>query len=270
MTSIVQLGETRGSAVQRLALDASVRVATTPLEAASLLAAGRPDAIVLDSDVGWACDLVEGLEPRARPAVVVVGERGPATVGLADQWLPREATAPTARQRLQRAVGRATCRNVHPGAGYIDAATGLPNRRAVLRALVRRAEKARRSRGAISLVFVSLVAVEPGSPQERASLTHIGEALQRHVRRTEVGGRLARRRFALVIQGGRRVAIRVAARMEALFASKGIEISSAAVEVNLAKPALALLQKQLRRRDRAAAAPPFRAPAVWCPAPVGG
>ena len=268
MTSIVQLGETRGSAVQRLAVDANLRVASTPLEAAAILAADRPDAIVLGSEVAWARDLVEGLEPKTRPAIVVIGERCPATVGLADQWLPLEATAPIARQRLQRAVGRATGRKVHPGAGYVDAATGLPNRRAVLRALVRRAEKARRGQGAISLVFLNLTAVDPGSSRERASLIQIGEALQRHVRRTEVGGRLARRRFALIVHGDRRVASRAATRMEALFAARGIEITSAAVEVNLAKPALALLQTQLRRRDCGAAAPPLRVPATWRPAAV--
>ena len=263
MTSIVQLGEARGSAVQRLALETTLRVASTPLEAASLLAAVRPDAIVLDSDVGWARNLVEGLEPRARPAIVVVGERGPATVGLADQWLPPEATARTAQQRLQRAVGRATCRSVRAGAGYVDAATGLPNRRAVLRALVRRAEKARRGHGALSLVFVNLAGVEPGSRQERDSLLQISGALHHHVRRTEVGGRLARQRFVLVVHGDRRVASRAVARMKALFAAQGIEISSAAVEVNLDKPVLALLQKQPRRHESGAAAAPSPALTPW-------
>jgi GGDEF domain-containing protein len=259
-TNIVQLGETRGGVMLQRALDANLRVASTPLHAAALLAERHPDAIVLGSEVGWARDLVEALELKARPAVVVVGDRSPATVGLADQWLPAEASTPMARQRLQRAFGRADARQRDAGAGFIDPATGLPNRRAVLRALVRKAEKARLCSGKISLVFIN---VQVGCRGERQALIEAGATLQRHLRRTEVGGYLERSTLAVVVQGDRRVASGAAARMRTRFAAQGIAVTSTAVEVNLAKPALALLHVRARRRDRMVAQLPFETVGNW-------
>jgi PleD family two-component response regulator len=147
---------------------------------------------------------------------------------------------------LRRALARVSARRLHPGGGFVDMLTGLPNGRAVLRALLRKAEWARQGRATVSLVFLHVKAGEvPSSGHgEREWLLEVGAALQRHVRRTEVGGRLARMSFAVVVLGDRSVACGAALRLESLLASRGIAVAAAAVEVNLARPALRLQRER--------------------------
>ena len=254
-STIIQLGETRGGVALQEALhqtaDSRFRVASTPLQAAALLAEGPAAVLVLDADDSWACALVETLDQANRPAVLVVGVRSSATIGIADQWLPADSNVATARRHLQRALARAEARRRAPGGGLVDPATGLPNRRALLRALVGKADRARQCRGRLSLVFIRLKSSDlaswrgrPGHDEE--SVIDAADALKRHLRRNELGGRIERHTFAVVIHGDRKVARAAAVRLERLLTEHGVGVTTSAVEVKLAAPAEALLRHRPR------------------------
>lgn len=91
---------------------------------------------------------------------------------------------------------------------FVDPLTKLPNRRAVIRALVREAARARRSSAGVSLVLIDLddfkqVNERRGHQGGDRLLRRVGSTLRRTTRGGELCGRIGGDEFALVVSGGK-------------------------------------------------------------------
>src|SRR5262249_40147776 len=115
----------------------------------------RSDIVVLGTD-GWAWDAIASVPPEMRPAVVAVGAAAAAHASSADEWILESTDIGEARRRIHVALERARTRRRVARRAFVDSLTGLPNRRAALRALMREAGRARRNEGALSLVLLDL------------------------------------------------------------------------------------------------------------------
>jgi hypothetical protein len=113
----------------------TLRHAASALEAAALMAKLRPALILVRPDLAWHRTFVETLPPSRRPAVVAVGQ-GPVHAGFVDEWLGGAPTPEEIPLRLQLAEERACERRHSARRAFVDPLTGLPNRRAVVHALI--------------------------------------------------------------------------------------------------------------------------------------
>ncbi len=183
---------------------ARVHRATGPLSAAKLLTEARPSLIVARADVAWQRTLLCAL-PTRRPAVLVVGNPDGLEPWL-DEWIAPQAPAPELRARVGLALSRAGDKQRAARRLYVDPLTGLPNRRGLVRALVREASRVRRTRGAVCLVLLDLddfkrVNETLGHPEGDRLLRRVGQALRGTVRGDEVCGRIGGDEFAFVLSG---------------------------------------------------------------------
>lgn len=211
---------------------------------------GWPGLIVIDPAVDWHRAFVSALPPEQRPAVLAVGA-ALAEVGVADEWMVPERDQAEARSRLTLARQRARARRQTARRAFVDFLTGLPNRRASVRALVREAERARRSGGHLSLVLIDLddfkrVNDTQGHPAGDRLLRRVGAVLRSVTRGSELCGRVGGDEFALVIAGRLAVAKRAAHRAKEALAAMGVSASMAACELLLTER----LRDLYRRADR--------------------
>src|SRR5258706_7604131 len=107
--------------------------ASSPLAAANAMARFAPDLLVISAAVPWHGTFAAGIAPERRPAVIAVGPAPGAD--LADEWVAASTDLAEATARLRLAAERAHERRRAAGRAFVDALTGLPNRRAVVREL---------------------------------------------------------------------------------------------------------------------------------------
>jgi GGDEF domain-containing protein len=239
-TNLLFLGNVSTALALQSALGGSGRHADTPLAAARALGEGRPTAIVLKADSAWACDLVASLSAAECPAILAVGERTPAAMGLVDGWLPVDWGCEEAHECWNRALARARSRRFLEGKGADDATVGLSSRRALLRALVGGGERARRQRGALSAVVFRIDGgagdLQIGGQPGVHWLKLVASTLRRQIRRNETCGHLAGRLCAVVVHGNHKSALGARARLERLLAQNGLVARFEAFELDLRRP----------------------------------
>jgi diguanylate cyclase (GGDEF)-like protein len=245
-----------------------------PLEAARVVSSQGADAILFRGDVGWQRQFVARLPSERRPAAVAVGGSPLACAHFADEWVPERVTPEELRFRLQLAQARGRARRQAARRAFVDPLTGLPNRRAVVRALVRESERARRVGGEVSLVMMDLddfkrVNEEQGHNEGDRQLRRVGAALRRCTRDNELCGRIGGDEFAAIISAGVAEAQRAARRFQTALQHLGISASVSACEQSPGEPLKALY----RRTDaelRAAKVRKHSGPSASAPVPQGG
>ena len=173
------------------------------LETATAVATLEPEVLVIRGDSGWQQQLVRTLPDDKRPAVMMLGGDRDAAV-LADEWLSGPPSEEEAAIRVRLARERAKARRRLARRAFVDPLTKLPNRRAVIRALVREAARARRSNAGVSLVLIDLddfkqVNERRGHQGGDRLLRRVGSTLRRTTRGGELCGRIGGDEFALVV-----------------------------------------------------------------------
>lgn len=177
------------------------------LETATAVATLEPELLVIRGDSAWQQQLVRTLPDDKRPAVMMLGGDRDAAV-LADEWLSGPPSVEEAAIRVRLARERAKARRRLARRAFVDPLTKLPNRRAVIRALVREAARARRSNAGVSLVLIDLddfkqVNERRGHQGGDRLLRRVGSTLRRTTRGGELCGRIGGDEFALVVSGGK-------------------------------------------------------------------
>ncbi len=220
-----------------------------PLDAAKAIAQVKPQVVVMSGAVGWQRAFVASLPPEHRPAVLAVGGRVDAA--LADEWMSNVADGAELESRIALARQRARLRRQVARRAFVDFLTGLPNRRASVRALIREAARARRTGGALSLVLIDLddfkaVNEERGHPAGDRLLRRVGARLREVTRENELCGRIGGDEFALVIAGDLSLANKAARRVKAALADIGVSATTAACELGSDER----LRDLYRRTDR--------------------
>jgi diguanylate cyclase (GGDEF)-like protein len=216
-------------------LELSIRTAAGPLDAARSLAM-EPSFILFRADSSWQRGFVARLPEDRRPAAIAVGPLPGTSAHLADEWLAPLTSAEEIFSRLQLADRRARARRRLARRGFVDGLTALPNRRAVVRALVRERDRTRRSGGTLSLVLIDLdgfkrVNEERGHDEGDRLLRRVGTVLRRGVRAPELCGRIGGDEFAIVVAGDRPEAVRVAQRVRTALAEIGVSATTATHEL---------------------------------------
>lgn len=210
------------------------RRVSSVLQAAPALATLKPEALVLNGEVAWQLQFVAAIPHDQRPAVLVVGGE-PAAAAMADEWLAGAPSEAEASMRLSLAGSRARNRRRLARVArraFVDTLTGLPNRRAVIRALVRDAARASRANGELSLVLIDLddfkeVNERRGHAGGDRLLRKVGAALRRVTRLGEVCGRIGGDEFALVVPAGSQQAEAAARRVRRALQEIGVSASVA-------------------------------------------
>jgi diguanylate cyclase (GGDEF)-like protein len=213
-----------------------VRSANHAASAAELVASFRPDVIAVDVASAWAGDFVRGLPAATRPAVIAFGAAPSSDAEVYDEWLAGTAPEEEAHTRVRLALARAGSRQRAARLAYVDPLTGLPNRRALLRALAREAARARRHGGDVALVLVDLdyfkqVNERQGHPAGDRVLRDVGRQLAAATRREELCARIGGDEFAIVVAGGLQQAEAAARRVRDALAS--IEVEATVVACDL-------------------------------------
>jgi GGDEF domain-containing protein len=132
----------------------SVKV-LSPLHAATAVDHWRPRLLVMRGDVAWHRELISRIPADQRPVTLVFGD-GPAALELADEWFAAPPEHAEGSFRLRLAAVRAQERRRLARRAFVDTLTGLPNRRALIRALVREAARSRRSTSKVAVVLIDL------------------------------------------------------------------------------------------------------------------
>lgn len=202
-----------------------------PLTAASVLASTPPSAVVV-SGAAWERAMVASIPPAQRPAVVLHGGGETAAPQWVDEWIASDAPKEEIPLRLKLACQRARLRRSAARRGLVDPLTRVPNRRAVIRGLVREASRCRRTGLPLSLVLLDLdefkeVNERRGHPEGDRLLRRVGAVLRAHVREGELCGRIGGDEFAVVVAAGEAEAARTAARIREALAAAGISASVA-------------------------------------------
>ncbi len=176
-----------------------------PLEAAHALTLARPDIVVVEAGIEWHASFVDRIPRETRPAVVAMGE-GAVSGTVVDEWIRRSADTDEIQSRLALAWERACERRHRSRQVFTDVLTGLPNRRAVIRALTLELGRRRRSQTPLALVLLDLddfkeVNDRSGHAAGDRLLHKVGNALRRATRSSELCGRIGGDEFALVLPG---------------------------------------------------------------------
>lgn len=254
----------------------SVLRAASPMGAALALTRQPAGLLVVHGGIGWHRLFVSSLSPEKRPPVLVYGGGERAVhAEWADEWLSGTPTPQELELRIRLARERARARRLNARRVFVDALTGLPNRRAAVRALVREAERARRADGALSLVLVDLddfkaVNETEGHDAGDRLLRKVGAALSTATRGSELCARIGGDEFALVISGELGDAHRAAQRVKERLRAIGVSATTAAARLGRDERLQALYRRcdaQLRatkEQRRAARAPalPVHPPGV--------
>ncbi len=247
----------------------SVHGAAGPLATAKLLSELRPELIVASATVAWQRALLATL-PARRPAVLLVGEPDGLEPWL-DEWVPPGVTPGELAARLKVALARAAEKRRSARRLFVDPLTGLPNRRAVVRALVREAGRARRCGTEVCLVILDLndfkrVNETRGHPEGDRLLRRVGAALRRTVRSHELCGRIGGDEFAFVVNGREEDADALIDRVAEALLGCGVTACAAACELRPHERLRALYrraderltrQKEVSRARRAMALTPL-------------
>ena len=221
-------GLPRAAALER-ALGRSVHWAETPLDFAWALSHDEPAAILAAPNPHWALELANALPEPSRPALVGIGRPTAGAAALVDVWLDPDFGEAEARRALRLALARVRRRRGCPErVAFLDRATGLPNRRAVLRAMAHRTQLAEEQGGSLSVVLVRLDALARGAPVPDDRLRELGSLLRQATRNTELSGRLGRELFATVVWGNKSSADRAASRLERTLREDGFRATAVA------------------------------------------
>ncbi|MGQ0503773.1 MAG: diguanylate cyclase domain-containing protein [Myxococcaceae bacterium] len=230
------------AALARLKLSVQVETVDGPLPAATALAENGPHLLIVDADAAWQRALVTSL-PTKRPAVLMVG--GPSALAAGpevggDEWATRTASPEELAFRMGSALFRAKERRRADRRLFADTLTGLPNRRALVSALVRDSSRARRVGGAVCLVLLDLdefkqVNETLGHPEGDRLLRRVGAAIRRTVREDEVCGRIGGDEFAFVVSGRRDEAEALIERVNHSLRALGVSASAAACQLGHAE-----------------------------------
>jgi diguanylate cyclase (GGDEF)-like protein len=207
-------------------------VAREPSTALQLLERQPPDAVVVSSDHGWALDVLRKVSSERRPAVLAVSA-APLPHTSVDEWIAPSASAEEWRARLDLALARGRTRRNAARRGYRDLLTGLPNRRAVIRALLEEAARARRGGNPPVLAVIDLDGFKAvndtlGHLEGDRLLRRVGVALRRVTRAGEVCGRIGGDEFAVILRGGNAAAQGIAHRVRTALIQAGISATVAA------------------------------------------
>lgn len=240
-----------------------------PSAAARAIAELSPALIVFRWDSPWQRELVAGVSPEKRPAVLAVGTEAPELLesAVADDWLHPERDRQESAVRWRIARERARTRRLAARRAFYDFLTGLPNRRASVRALIREAARSRRLRTALSLVLIDLddfkaVNELGGHPAGDRLLRQVGQALRSVTRGSEFSGRIGGDEFAMVISGDAELGRRAARRVEEALRACGVSATTAVSSLGANESLKELYRradgelsraKEDRRRARAAA-----------------
>jgi len=232
--------------------------ATSPSEALQLLEKLRPEAIVVDGRTAWVGPFVSACPAERLPAIIAVGESPPGHVPV-DEWLTPGCGPDEAKLRLELALERARVRRRVVRRAFIDPLTGLPNRRAVMRAAMREAARARRREGAVSLVLLDLddfkvVNDTEGHLAGDRLLREVGAELGKATREHELSARVGGDEFAMIIAGDLEEALGAAQRVSAALRRIGVPATVAAGELGQGERLLDLYRRtddELRARKRA-------------------
>ncbi|MHB8421127.1 MAG: GGDEF domain-containing protein [Myxococcales bacterium] len=229
-----------------------------PLGAAAALARLKPEVIIFNPGIRWHRAFLDTLPQRHRPILVAVGE---APVALhVDEWLKDFSDSEELLLRIKLARERVWQRGRDERRAFVDSLTSIPNRRAVIRALVREAARARRGGKPPALALVDLdnfkaINDECGHDEGDRVLRKAALALQSVVRGDELCGRIGGDEFALVLAGGADPVERVARRAQKALDKAGVRATVAAAVLkpherlqSLYRRADALLRDAKRRR----------------------
>lgn len=202
------------------------------MAAARLLQEERPAIILADAAIDWHRGFVSGIPPDRRPAIVVRGDITGWPIACVDEWIAGAMPTDELLRRLELALERARERRRTVRRGYVDPLTGLPNRRALARGLIRLADQARRAEQPLCLALFDLDGFKRvndllGHDAGDALLRRVGGALRRVSRRSELLGRLGGDELALVMQGPLVRAERSAQRLCAAIAERGARATAA-------------------------------------------
>jgi diguanylate cyclase (GGDEF)-like protein len=219
-------------------LDAFERVtATDEAEARKLLVEEQPVLILAQADVAWHQSFLSALSAERRPATVVRGY-GAVVHETADEWVVPEASREELEIRIRLALSRALSRKKTARRVYLDSLTGLPNRRALVRGLLREVARAKRQATPLSLVLMDLdgfklVNDREGHPAGDRLLRKAGAALRRITRGNELCGRFGGDEFAIVISGDEAQAQQAAQRATHALFLAGAPGTAAACEMEV-------------------------------------
>jgi diguanylate cyclase (GGDEF)-like protein len=212
--------------------DRIVRRVDGPMAAAELLSRARPDVIVIETGVEWQGSLIERIPRATRPAVLAVGD-GLVRGSLADEWIAGPTAAAELESRLRLAFERAHERRRKNRQVFTDVLTGLPNRRAVIRALIYELRRHRRERTGLALALLDLdhfkqVNELQGHAAGDRLLRRVGRTLYRATRSSELCGRVGGDEFAVVLEGDADAAARAAERLAASLEPMGVSATTGA------------------------------------------
>lgn len=252
-----------------LARGTGVLRAVGPSLARRIVARAPPELLVVNLAVPWQRRLLSALSPAERPTTLAISAPRAPDAGLADEWVSLKAPPAQLMARVELARARARLRRQSHRRAFVDYLTGLPNRRATVRALVREAERARRRGTALSLVLFDLDAFKEvndrhGHPAGDRLLRRIGLVLRGVTRRSELCGRIGGDEFALIVAGELPRALRAAQRLTHALNDIGVSCSFAACELLPSEELRGLYRrtdaglsrvKEERRRRRSGAAP---------------
>lgn len=205
--------------------------ADSTIAAWSLIGRVKPQLVLVHGDVPWHQTVIAALPADRRPAVIALGGSA-VSASLADEWLPTSPGPGVLAGRVRLARERAQARLRAARRVFHDPLTGLPNRRAVVRALVRESWRARRAGSSLSLVLMDLddfkrVNETYGHDAGDRLLRKVGAALARVTRADEMCGRIGGDEFALVVARGVPEAGKAARRIEAALREIGVGVTTA-------------------------------------------
>jgi diguanylate cyclase (GGDEF)-like protein len=228
-----------------------VEKAGSPLDAARAVAATRPEVIAIDPRIAWQKRFAASLPSELRPAVLAVGRAQSGDALVIDEWLAPERDKEEGARRLGLAKERARLRRRNARRAFRDSLTGLPNRRASVRGLLREAERARRTGGALSLVLIDLddfkrVNEVGGHPAGDRLLRQVGSTLRLVTRGPELCGRIGGDEFAVVVPAELEAAHATGRRLRDSLRQIGVYASVAACQLSDGET----LRELYRRTDR--------------------
>ncbi len=219
----------------------------SPLAAARDLVHLRPELIVIRSDVAWQRELVRRLPAHQRPVVLAVGRCTGATTAI-DEWLGEAPSETEAVTRLQLATARARERRRLARRASVDVLTGLPNRRAFIRAFAGEAARSRRASSPLSLLLIDLddfkqVNETRGHAGGDALLKKVGQVLRTRTRGGEVCGRIGGDAFAVIVNAEASAAKRARRRLWGALQRIGVSASIALGSLQPGEPPRALYRR---------------------------